>query len=201
MQTPDFFAEKKYFQEHKDQGQFLSWPIVGSLTPPSLVPPASRKQKAETLGTWDVDHITYKMSNLTSFLRTKSDTPVVIYMHCEAGVDRTGIPHRNNAPMFQVVVILFFFCPPAMSGEMSGNYMMAHYPNMTWAKALQIDDNVEPRAIASASQNGMNWFCLFLYYSNPVRTCPLESTSTKTRLTCCPFVFQDFQGLGCPGEK
>lgn len=90
--------------------------------------------------------------------------PVVIYVHCEAGVDRTG--------------------------EFCGSYSMA-YKNMTFAdvrpalglryphstQALTYANSVEPREIRTPSRNGMQWFCLYLKFglNQSDRDCTLPS--------------------------
>ncbi len=120
---------------------------------PSKVSSQDRESQITSLSQGkDLDNIVAKMSNLTTWLRTKEDRPVVYYIHCEAGVDRTG--------------------------EVAGNYMLKHWRNQTFAKALSYDASIEPRDINAFSANGMAWYCLYLFKFTGITTlaCPGQNT-------------------------
>ncbi len=67
----------------------------------------------------------------------------MIYLHCSAGVDRTG--------------------------EMSGAYYMK-YLKWSYVETLTFDYAVEPRPINKPKENALNFFCWHLYYKNDFPT-------------------------------
>lgn len=71
-------------------------------------------------------------------VHTRASAPQVIYIHCEAGVDRTG--------------------------ELSGSYNMQYF-NQTYQQVLAFDDGVEPRKISSGAENGLQWYALYVQYA------------------------------------
>ena len=79
------------------------------------------------------------MKQLKNLLGMKKSIPVVIYIHCEAGKDRTG--------------------------EISGSYYMK-YLNWEFNQALWYDNHcVEgTRDISTESKNGLQWYCYYLKY-------------------------------------
>ena len=61
---------------------------------------------------------------------SSGSTPIVIYVHCEAGEDRTG--------------------------EISGAYYM-QYLKWTFLTALDYDNHIESRHIQNASMHALQW--------------------------------------------
>ena len=106
--------EKKFWESNPALGGYINWMIVGSALNASKVAPASLPGKARTLGEWSLDNLPHKMELLKQYLNTAhpagaridggftsssssrvvgssgSNVSTVIYIHCEAGTDRTG---------------------------------------------------------------------------------------------------------------
>ena len=64
--------------------------------------------------------------------------PVVVFFHCEEGVDRTG--------------------------EVAAGYAMK-YLNQTFQEVMTFNDHVISRNIEKASFQAAQWYCWYLYYA------------------------------------
>jgi hypothetical protein len=129
-------VETHFFDENPWLGSLWSWPMIGSLVNPVDVPEPVRRYTA-LHQPWTFDHIPKKVDTIAAELASvKNDT--FVYIHCEAGVDRTG--------------------------ALSGSYLMAKH-GWTFAKALATDDGIEPRKITTECKWAMQWYCYHLHYS------------------------------------
>ena len=114
QRLPDEQVEKKFWESNPALGGYINWMIVGSALNASKVAPASLPGKARTLGEWSLDNLPHKMELLKQYLNAAypagaridggftsssssrvvgssgSNVSTVIYIHCEAGTDRTG---------------------------------------------------------------------------------------------------------------
>eukprot|EP00005_Dracoamoeba_jomungandri_P006459 CAMPEP_0174261262 /NCGR_PEP_ID=MMETSP0439-20130205/11331_1 /TAXON_ID=0 /ORGANISM="Stereomyxa ramosa, Strain Chinc5" /LENGTH=246 /DNA_ID=CAMNT_0015345715 /DNA_START=14 /DNA_END=754 /DNA_ORIENTATION=- len=137
----DEFVEIDFFKENPSLGKYVWWPTIGALVNPNHLDEDVRKPLAESLNSWMIpDKIPDKMSMIKQLLTTEkgpSGRPIVYYIHCEAGEDRTG--------------------------EMSGSYYMK-WLNWTFHQALDYDNHVEDRKIKWESKNALQWYCYYLYY-------------------------------------
>jgi protein-tyrosine phosphatase len=133
-------VESAFFKQNPSLGEWFSWPIFGDLLPPYDVPESLRKTMAKKIQSWQIDDLPKTMDLLHSWLQRAYDKPLVIYVHCEAGKDRTG--------------------------EVSGSYYM-RYLGWEFAKALYYDNHVVhgTRDIMNFSRNAMQWYCYYLKYS------------------------------------
>eukprot|EP00038_Savillea_parva_P030904 m.81263 g.81263 ORF g.81263 m.81263 type:complete len:238 (+) comp9400_c0_seq3:76-789(+) len=134
---PDEQAEIKYFTNNPTAGRYINWIIVGFLTAPPVKDPKLLKELVKA-GAWDVDKVPDRMKTLHEYMTTPTQVPQVIYMHCEAGVDRTG--------------------------EMSGAYYLK-WQNMTLPQALEIDDHIENRNMEKWSLFALEWYCWHLVFN------------------------------------
>ena len=149
----DLTIEEKFFKENPQLGHLVHWTIVGMLINGTDLPDWLRKEAALYEKKWDFeDRLLERVPQLHDWLweanSTQSfeshgyvkGTPLVFYIHCEAGMDRTG--------------------------EVSGSYYLK-YLKWTYMKTLAYDYHVEnnPRPIEYLSQNALNWFCWHLYYT------------------------------------
>jgi len=138
FEQTDIDVEEDFFAKNPTMGEFVNWPIIGDLLPPYDVPEEIRKYMAGDLADWQFDNLPFTMMALRQMLYTKGNLPVVIYMHCEAGTDRTG--------------------------ETSGSYYI-RYLDYSFKKALYIDDHIQNRDIVELSRNAFQWYCYYLYYA------------------------------------
>jgi len=146
IEDGDISMEEAFFQQYSQLGTFINWPIVGSLVSPDDVPELLRIELVETIDDWSFDDLPDLMQTLRTLLYSNGTVPVVIYVHCEAGVDRTG--------------------------EVSGSYYLK-YLDWSFQQALLYDNHIENRTIVWESQNALQWYCYYLYYEN---TFPLNCT-------------------------
>ncbi len=106
---------------------------------------------AKTLDDWSHDKLPDLMQWLHDSLTQKYQNSA-IYIHCEAGEDRTG--------------------------EVSGSYYMKHL-GWSFEKALEVDNSNENRDIRCASAKALMWYCFNLQVNgvNTTGSCiPQNST-------------------------
>lgn len=147
LELKDAIVEIDFLKAHPSIGEYVHWPLVGSVIPPDSVPEFKRRDLAMSLSNWSLDKLPEKMITLSENLKLVHSQPFVYYIHCEAGMDRTG--------------------------ELSGSYYM-YALNETFANALNYDNHVENRTISIESQNELQWYCYNLkYLKDTDRNCSL----------------------------
>eukprot|EP00753_Platysulcus_tardus_P001272 PLAT11228.2.p2 GENE.PLAT11228.2~~PLAT11228.2.p2 ORF type:complete len:251 (+),score=116.18 PLAT11228.2:26-754(+) len=133
-------AEHAWFDDHSELGEWISAPVYGDAVSPFLINSNLRAAMMDHYPHWQIDDFPSKLDHVRSLVETQGDRPVIVYFHCEAGVDRTG--------------------------EMYGAYMMK-YHGQTLAQVLDYDSKVEPRPINPFSHHGLQWYCLYLKQQHP----------------------------------
>ncbi len=86
----DAKVEIEFFRNNPSLGEYLNWIIVGDLVGPDVIPEPKRRERALNISGWQPDNLPSKMTQIHAMLDATYDIPRVIYMHCEAGMDRTG---------------------------------------------------------------------------------------------------------------
>ena len=130
----DLAAERAFWSSRPGQGQLLHHPIYGSVTSPNDYPASIRHrlEKKPSLG-----HLGDLIDTLHALL-TKSSAdgvPVLLYVHCEAGKDRTG--------------------------EAIAAYAMK-YMGVSYQAALANAQAVAGRDISRFNKNGLQWQAYYL---------------------------------------
>ncbi len=137
------FAEFSFFQSNPQWGQTHSWTSKGtSLSPldPALSS-ADRDYLAMNLDSWLIDPLVLRVSTLRSWLENPSPLgitePVVFYVHCYGGCDRTG--------------------------ELIGSYEM-RYMNKSWEEMNLLNKERCPpgRPYRVENCNALRWYGLWL---------------------------------------
>jgi len=131
----DINAEKQFFEENPHLGEYYNWVTIGTLLDPMIFPYEIRKEMAERLPEWQFDQLPSLMDKLHSMIQQTYNESLVIYIHCEAGHDRTG--------------------------EVSGAYYMK-WLNWSYQQTLVYDDWVAHREIYKESLFAMTWYCWYL---------------------------------------
>jgi hypothetical protein len=130
----DLAVEKAYWSTHPAQGQLINNPIYGSLTSPNSYPSSKRKEleKHPSLG-----HLGDLIDRIHALLTTRSadGIPVLLYVHCEAGKDRTG--------------------------EVIGAYAMK-YMGVSYKDALANAHAVAGRKLGTFNRHGLEWHAYYL---------------------------------------
>jgi len=94
----DYYVEKVFWAKHGNDGNFgilFHWAVLESpgLVPPNWIPdPILRNKLCDGNKIWFIDQIPTRISYVNSVLTSQraDKLPVVIYVHCEGGCDRTG---------------------------------------------------------------------------------------------------------------
>ncbi len=144
LERGSIHIEEAFFAANPHLGIFQHKPIYGALTNPLDYAESVRKIMARDLDSWSHDKLPSLMTWLHDGLTSKYHNSV-IYVHCEAGEDRTG--------------------------EVSGSYYM-RYLGMSFDKALSIDNTNTNRDIRCASARALLWYCFHLQGKGmPVGSC------------------------------
>jgi len=140
-EVSDIIVEKAFFAENPTLGNFTDWVIVGDLTGPNEYPASVVKDRAITLPVWQIDKLPARLVQLRTILNSPgpNNIPVVIYIHCEAGSDRTG--------------------------EVSGAYYLTYLKFPSFADVIALDDKIAGRPIKNESANALQWYCYYLQYA------------------------------------
>eukprot|EP01113_Clastostelium_recurvatum_P020432 TRINITY_DN2422_c0_g1_i1.p1 TRINITY_DN2422_c0_g1~~TRINITY_DN2422_c0_g1_i1.p1 ORF type:complete len:248 (-),score=55.75 TRINITY_DN2422_c0_g1_i1:89-787(-) len=137
-ETSDIEMEVAFFKANPKVGSILLWPTYGANTAPYSYSTAVIKERAINISQWMKDDLPTRMVTIRKLLETPVDPPLVIYMHCECGCDRTG--------------------------EMSISYYM-QFMNMTLAQAHKINTDIIGREMETDEKYGMEWYCFHLKYA------------------------------------
>ena len=91
---PGYFAELGFWRNQPETvGALLRWPTYGTLLDVRRTPAALRGELVRS-GKWamsgDADHLADRLATLRSLVLDESAPPTVLYLHCNAGCDRTG---------------------------------------------------------------------------------------------------------------
>eukprot|EP01027_Heterolobosea_sp_BB2_P018457 GEZU01025995.1.p3 GENE.GEZU01025995.1~~GEZU01025995.1.p3 ORF type:complete len:138 (-),score=32.20 GEZU01025995.1:31-444(-) len=114
---------------------------------PATLAPEVLEELALNFTAWDKWHIQARAQQIQEWLHTDpgyfSDLPLIIYVHCDAGVDRTGEWHIVNEMMFH---------------------------NASYQDAFLADDEfcvkVRGRPMLPQFTYVPQWFCYHLFYTN-----------------------------------
>jgi len=131
----DIVLEKTFFEKNPSLGELGLNITSGDLFSPQIIPTKERLQLARSLPTWQHDNLPARIPWLRSLLFARYPKPLVIYVHCECGCDRTG--------------------------EIAGSYAM-RYLNMSYPKVLGWDDAIAGRPIMPEHAWAIHWYCYFL---------------------------------------
>eukprot|EP01104_Vermistella_antarctica_P001591 TRINITY_DN11664_c0_g1_i1.p1 TRINITY_DN11664_c0_g1~~TRINITY_DN11664_c0_g1_i1.p1 ORF type:complete len:267 (-),score=38.35 TRINITY_DN11664_c0_g1_i1:12-812(-) len=153
--------ERDFFTDNPTLGEFHLHTIHGDRFTPDDFPKDVMEEMAKLLLIWNEDKIPDLAVELRGALETKFPTnmTVVVLIHCEAGLDRTG--------------------------SVSGAYYMK-YQNMTFAEAVDVDSAYADCAPgchpADWNMHGMMWTC---EYNNFVEggscSCAVPSNASTSR--------------------
>eukprot|EP01127_Copromyxa_protea_P001599 TRINITY_DN11557_c0_g1_i1.p1 TRINITY_DN11557_c0_g1~~TRINITY_DN11557_c0_g1_i1.p1 ORF type:complete len:247 (+),score=48.16 TRINITY_DN11557_c0_g1_i1:155-895(+) len=139
IEVKDWTTEKAFFEANPTLGKFVHYPIVGSLLNPMKFSKSVRKIMAKDMGSFD--NMPLAMETITNLTHANYSLPAVVYIHCEAGKDRTG--------------------------EVSGSYYISKQ-NVTFNQALYVDNKcVEgTRDISVYSRYALEWYCWSLKWGS-----------------------------------
>jgi len=138
VEDSDLKIEQDFFRNNPQLGKVMNYPMMGMCISPAGIPDSVRKPMALDLMNWTWDKL-YNMVNLIkSQMSTSRNMSTVVYIHCEAGKDRTG--------------------------EISGAYYLQQL-KMFFNAAVKINyDSPPQRQISPDMLNGLQWFCYYLQY-------------------------------------
>eukprot|EP01132_Coremiostelium_polycephalum_P002885 gene2885-3586_t len=147
-EDPDIILEQKFFQANSTLGQAATNITLGDIYDPKIVPQAELIKWATTLSQWQKDDLPLRMQVYRDILySTEFDKPLVLYIHCECGCDRTG--------------------------EIFASYVMK-YQGWSFNKSMEWDYAVAGRKIMPNHQFAAQWYCYYLKY---VENQTIECTS------------------------
>jgi len=138
VEDGDLEIEQEFFQNNPELGEVWNFPLMGMCFSPQGIPDSILASMTVDLNNWTWDKLPYMANLLRTYLETPQDISTVIYIHCEAGKDRTG--------------------------ELSGAYYL-QYLKWNFQEVLQYDYNSPPeRQIQPDMLNGLQWFCYYVKF-------------------------------------
>jgi hypothetical protein len=141
-EAADLAIERQFWKVNSHLGQVINHPVYGSLTSPNDYPEQVRKklERIPTLSSTDV-----LLENIQSLLLANQANaqPLVLYIHCEAGKDRTG--------------------------EVAAAYAMK-YQGSSYLDAYANAKRIAGRDLSSFSRNELQWYAYYLREVQNVQT-------------------------------
>lgn len=126
-------VESQWFCQHADNGYLWRYPLFGSLCNPCYLPSVLRKAIFKT----DPDGLRHLIGHLKCLMEMDypKDEQLVIYLHCNAGKDRTG--------------------------EATACYLM-EYHHYSYHEAMLLNEQIARRPLRLMSQNAIRWYAFYL---------------------------------------
>jgi hypothetical protein len=95
--------------------KLIHWPIVGAITSPSIYPKSLCLDKAKKYESSDSDKMVDKTKQIHDMMQAGANNTLLIYFHCDAGMDRTGEMYgdyqmRFNNQTYHQVSVRTFLC-------------------------------------------------------------------------------------------
>lgn len=125
-------GEKEWFHKHKDTGRLLIHSIYGSLTNPVHL---SEEIRNDVLRHYDMDGLKSLMKHLEKMMNEQHSHDLIIYVHCEAGKDRTG--------------------------AVAACYLM-QYKGYSYNQVISLDNQIAGRDIEVFCVNAIRWYAFYL---------------------------------------
>ena len=140
IEEQDLKRESLFFKQNPDKGILINHPIYGALTSPNSYPEELRKELEQipSLG-----HLSRLVENINELIDTKNSKAQIIYVHCEAGHDRTG--------------------------EVIAAYQM-RYAQISYECAYSNANKIAGRLISGYSQSGLQWYAYYLKDIKNIKT-------------------------------
>lgn len=124
-------VEEKWFSSHPDKGWLWRYALFGYGCSPHYIPKGLRK----AFYFIDVDGLRYFVRHLKHLVDCNYSEDVVVYMHCNAGKDRTG--------------------------EASACYLM-QYKGYSHQDAIAFNQKLAKRKLRKMSMNAIRWHAYYL---------------------------------------
>lgn len=128
----DIDIEKDWCKDNPKLGTFYLNPLSGSSVNPVNL---SESKRDYTLKHQDIDGLTKLLNELHKLLKSKANSPVVIYIHCSEGKDRTG--------------------------EASASYLMKH-KKFSYNAAVALNKKIADRDLEEKFMNAIRWYAFYL---------------------------------------
>jgi len=130
-------SEFEYYRQNPSAGSYIFWRTTGTNTnaTSTTMTKALRDYLTSTYAQWAPDMLMTRAKNLKVMLNSPAPVPIVYYLHCDCGCDRTG--------------------------EVIGAYYMTQM-NMSWAQVVALNTKIAGRSQCCPMYLGMQWFCLYL---------------------------------------
>jgi len=131
--------EIKFFQENPSYGELIHWPLRGDILSP-WDETSNLQELSRNLSEWQSDKLLERVKLIHDLLHKPNDdiefsNPVVIYVHCRQGRDRTG--------------------------ELAGSYVL-QYKNWRFDEILTYNRNLDMRV--PYNFYALGWYCRHLQY-------------------------------------
>ncbi|KAN0041127.1 hypothetical protein ACTFIV_003663 [Dictyostelium citrinum] len=134
-EEPDIELEQTFFNANPQFGEFGTNITLGDLWDPNFLPEREVKSWALNLSDWQHDNLPSRIPFYRNILYTQHELPLILYIHCECGCDRTG--------------------------EVFASYAMK-YLNYSFKESMEWDYSIAGRRIMINHQFAAQWYCYYL---------------------------------------
>ncbi|KAK5581462.1 hypothetical protein RB653_001495 [Dictyostelium firmibasis] len=131
----DIELEQTFFNANPQYGEFGTNVTLGDLWDPNFLPERDVKNWALNLSDWQHDNLPHRIPFYHDLLYTQHDLPLILYIHCECGCDRTG--------------------------EVFASYAMK-YLDYSFKESMEWDYKIAGRRIMINHQFASQWYCYYL---------------------------------------
>jgi len=135
FERADILLDENFFAQNPSLGEVRFEVILGDDSDPHFEFPKEREKKARKLSSWQHDNLPVEIPKLRQLLYTEANKPVVIYIHCEHGTDRTG--------------------------EIAGSYAMK-YLKMGYQSVIDWNEKIGKRHLLPNHKWAIAWYCYYL---------------------------------------
>lgn len=125
-------VEQEWFKAHRSAGDLYVHPIVGSHINPIDF---AKEKRSKILNHQDVDGLKSLMQYIKTLMDAKDNTDSIIYLHCKAGIDRTG--------------------------EVVACYLM-QFKGYSYKQALEHNKQFAKREMPRPFRNAVRWYAFYL---------------------------------------
>ncbi|KAI9026974.1 hypothetical protein DFJ74DRAFT_704398 [Hyaloraphidium curvatum] len=148
MEKTGVDLERDFFDEEREKGEMVNWPLIGDVDLPSKLPEAERRRRAAALESWQPDRLVERTATMRSLFL--AGVPKFYLIDSEAMEDLPeGAPHA--------AFVAFFHCNHGQdrTGELAAAYRIRYFNSTAEA---ELEENMRIGMDVPENINAVWWF-------------------------------------------